>query len=107
MDLPKLLKIAACSYVSFGVRFDDSSQFDDNGILILKISVPESSDMLHADGRQMAGELLAKRVKQSLEEAIDLPVRIRYRIRSGHHWTEAEGYSTYDQAYKYFKDLGW
>lgn len=64
---------------------------------IIYVSVPESSDCLNANGSQMAGSLLAKRVKESLKD-LSISVDVAYKVRKGDHWTKDKKNSSREES---------
>lgn len=55
------------------------------------VSVPETSDHKNAHGEMMAGAQLAKRFKEVMCDMTGnvKAIEVRYKIRSGENWTEA------------------
>ena len=87
-------KIIVSAFKSFGVYFV-KKDMDNN---IIYVSLPESSDCLNATGSQMAGSLLAKRVKESLKD-LNISVDVAYKVRKGDHWTKDKGNSSIEESF--------
>ena len=80
-----------------GVEIDYMSNEEE-----IYISVPKTSEMTHKDGEMLAGDKLAKRTKEMLEEALHHNVKVHYKIRN-EHWTNQK----YDQKFREeFNNLG-
>lgn len=89
------------TYAELGVQID---RFDntDAGV-ILYFSVPFSSWHLNTERQEMAGPVLAKRVKETLQGMGVVFATCKYKIRN-EHWTEDKSKEARRIAYK---DMGY
>ena len=55
------------------------------------ISVPETSDEINVEGKQMAGMVLARRIKETLTEMGVRNLTVKVKIRKGDHWSTKDG----------------
>lgn len=85
------------TYAELGVQID---RFDntDKGV-VLYFSVPFSSWQLNAERQEMAGPVLAKRVKETLQEMGIVFATCKYKIRN-EHWTKDKAKEARQIAYK-------
>lgn len=75
---------------SYGVIFEGNEEKDD-GTLVVKISVPETSYHVNAKGQEMAGDVLAKRAKKALKQDCKISnLVLLSRVRKGEHWTKEQ-----------------
>jgi len=75
---------------SYGVSFEGNEEKDD-GTLVVKISVPETSYHINARGQEMAGDVLAKRAKKALKQDCKISnLVLLSRVRKGEHWTKEQ-----------------
>lgn len=76
------------AYAGMGVIINKSTT--EGGKHILYISVPYSSYLQNSRGVQLAGSVLAEKIKQHLSmKPGKMPVEIKYKIRQ-EHWTETK-----------------
>ena len=73
------------SLAGVGLTFDKVDETQES--LTMYISVPSSSYHVDARGREMSGDYLAKRVKQTMVEMGVKRLTVKYRIRN-EHWTK-------------------
>lgn len=73
------------SLAGVGVMIDKVDEAQES--LTIYISVPTSSYHRDAHGKEMAGDYLAKRVKQTLVEMGVKRLTVKYKIRN-EHWTK-------------------
>ena len=85
------------TYAELGVQID---RFDntDKGV-VLYFYVPFSSWHLNAERQEMAGPVLAKRVKETLQEMGIVFATCKYKIRN-EHWTKDKAKEARQIAYK-------
>lgn len=84
-ELPEDVLVA---YAGIGVIINKA--ITEGGKHILYISVPSSSYLQNAQGVQLAGSVIAEKVKQHLSmKPGKLPIEVKYKIRQ-EHWTEAK-----------------
>lgn len=84
-----IAKSFLATWAEFGMEIDNfkgSMKFP-----TIYISVPESSEYLNKDGQQMAGEVLAKRIKELCNGMGRGNFNLKYRVRRGEHWTKQMG----------------
>ena len=62
------------------------------------ISVPETSDEINVEGNQMAGMVLARRIKETLGEMGARNIVLKAKIRPGDHWTKEKSYAAGHEA---------
>lgn len=75
---------------SYGVIFEGHEEKDD-GTVIVKISVPETSYHVNAKGQEMASDILAKRAKKALKQDCKISnLVLLSRVRKGEHWTKEQ-----------------
>ena len=72
-------------WASIGVEIDKINEYVDNFEIF--ISVPKSSYHNDVNGNEMAGDNLARRFKNTLEDMGVKRLTVRYRVRN-EHWTE-------------------
>ena len=87
--MPDLSKIIVSTLKSFGVKINDFKETPEGATLY--ITVPEYSEFFNAQGKEMSGYNLAKRIQQIFDEMLDKPIKVRYKIRLGEFWTKVEG----------------
>ena len=68
--------------VANGVRFDHV----DESTMTFYISVPSHAEKKREDEPELAGDFLAKRVKEMLQDATRQKVTVKYKIRD-EYWT--------------------
>lgn len=73
----------------YGVKFESTNTFAENGKRIIKISVPEFSELKNVNEEYMAGEVLAKRAREIIKDA-GFDVVLMRRIRENEQWTKAD-----------------
>lgn len=71
----------------YGVKFESTNSFTESGKRIIKISVPEFSELKNVNVEYMAGEVLAKRAREIIKDA-RFDVVLMRRIRKNEHWTK-------------------
>lgn len=59
------------------------------------ISVPETSEHKDADGKELSGMFLAKRIKRFMKTA-KIPGVLKAKIRKEEHWTRTKGKEAHD-----------
>lgn len=73
-------------WAQMGVVLD--KQLETQESLTIYISVPEHSYERNAQGVEMAGTHLAKRIKEILAEMGVKRLTVKYKIRTGDYWTK-------------------
>jgi len=80
-------QVVRLTWVGYGIFIDEESPGTDPPYI--KFSVPEHSFHHNANGIEMAGDFLAKRIKQTaIESGFPANTRFMYKIRQGDNWTE-------------------
>ena len=85
------------TYAEMGVQID---KFDntDAGI-VLYFSVPISSYRINAEGAEMSDTVLAKRIKETLQEMGVVFATCKYKVRN-EYWTKEKAETARRMAYK-------
>ena len=89
---------AVITWAKFGVTFDKHEETTEQ--LTLWISVPESSYHTDADGNEMAGMYLAKRLKTVFSEMGVKRLKILAKVRANDNWTKEKADNAEEQARK-------
>ena len=90
MNSPAMAKAMIVALKSMGIEIDN---FDtDSNPWKIYISVPKTSDRLNANGKQMAGHTLGKRIKELLR-CHDNTIKVFYKIRDDHWSKEQEKFT--------------
>lgn len=75
-------KTLVSGIVANGVHFDHV----DESTMTFYISVPSHAEKRREDGPELAGDFLAKRVKEMLQDATKQKVTVKYKVRD-EYWT--------------------
>lgn len=81
--------------VANGVRFDHV----DESTMTFYISVPSHSEKRREDETELAGDFLAKRVKEMLQDAIRQKVTVKYKVRD-EYWTLEQFDKTFREQFR-------
>lgn len=90
MDTKMLGNVMMIALSGMGVIIDKvDDQFDK---CTFWVSVPETSNHVDAHGNEMAGAMLAKRIKTTMTEMTGgaKPIDVRYKIRAGDNWDDTK-----------------
>ena len=88
-------KTLVSGIVAYGVRFDHV----DESTMTFYISVPSHSEKRREDEQELAGDFLAKRVKEMLQDAIKQKVTVKYKIRD-EYWTLEQFDKTFREQFR-------
>lgn len=87
-----------CPWIKRGVHFDYYEEKKDR--VVVRVSVPERSEMKNADNQELCGYILAKQFRAAMmiflgdvfSDKNPREVDFRYKVRTGEEmWTEAKG----------------
>ena len=81
--------------VANGVRFDHV----DESTMTFYISVPSHAEKKREDEPELAGDFLAKRVKEMLQDATRQKVTVKYKIRD-EYWTLEQFEKTFKEQFR-------
>ena len=81
--------------VANGVRFDHV----DESTMTFYISVPSHAEKKREDEPELAGDFLAKRVKEMLQDATRQKVTVKYKIRD-EYWTLEQFEKTFREQFR-------
>ena len=80
-------QVVRLAWAGYGIFVDEESP--NTNPPYIKFSVPEHSFHHNANGIEMVGDFLAKRIKQTaIESGFPANTRFMYKIRQGDSWTE-------------------
>ena len=88
-------KALVSGIVANGVHFDHV----DESTMTFYISVPSHAEKRREDGPELAGDFLAKRVKEMLQDATKQKVTVKYKIRD-EYWTLEQFDKTFREQFR-------
>ena len=96
-----MIKAIMMAWAEYGLFVDRTSY--ENNTPTMYVSVPEHSEYIDSDGKELSGMFLAARLKSTVTDIGANDFTMKARIRKDEYWTKIKGEQAKNQMCDYVK----